>query len=668
MRKLQFVAFFLIIVFSAQAQKYELGEVTKQELEQKSHPQNPDAGAAILFSKGVTYMTFSEQDGFELVTEVDTKIKIYTKEGYEWANKIIPFYYSDSDNEVVDVSKAVTYNLADGAIKKTKLKSEGEFTEQTNRFWKQKKIVMPDVKEGSIVEYKYTIRSPFIHVFPEWKFQEAIPVDYSEYTTKIPEYFTFAPNFRGYLVPKVAKSFERKKYTYTTKERSSKGVVKTTFSNNDIEYSESVTKYILTNLPALKGEQFVNNIDNYTSSIEHELSMTQYPNSPIKTYSATWESVAKTIYDNDDFGSELKKTGYFEKDIDGLLAGKTAPQEKAYAIFDYVKDKMNWNSYYGYACHDGVKKAYNDKVGNVAEINLMLTAMLRYAGLDAYPVLISTRSNKIALFPNRTAFNYVIASVVVNNQVVLLDATSKSALPNLLPVRCINWFGRLIKKDGTSVEIPLIPQTSSKEVITILAKIDEQGKVSGKARDQYFDYNAYSFRENYGNVNKDSYVEKMEGNYNGIEINNYKVTNEDLSKPVVEEYDFLHNNITDVIGGKIYFNPMLFLAQTESPFKQEKREYPIDFIYPRQDKYMFTITIPEGYMVESAPQSIAIAMEGNTMSFKYNVVAQNNQLQLNVVMDINQPLISNEYYQGLKDFFQKMIEKQTEKVILTKKV
>ena len=237
-----------------------------------------------------------------------------------------------------------------------------------------------------------------------------------------------------------------------------------------------------------------------------------------------------------------------------------------------------------------------------------------------------------------------------------------------MPVRCINWFGRLIKKDGTSVEIPLIPQTSSKEVITILAKIDEQGKVSGKARDQYFDYNAYSFRENYGNVNKDSYVEKMEGNYNGIEINNYKVTNEDLSKPVVEEYDFLHNNITDVIGGKIYFNPMLFLAQTESPFKQEKREYPIDFIYPRQDKYMFTITIPEGYMVESAPQSIAIAMEGNTMSFKYNVVAQNNQLQLNVVMDINQPLISNEYYQGLKDFFQKMIEKQTEKVILTKKV
>ena len=58
-----------------------------------------------------------------------------------------------------------------------------------------------------------------------------------------------------------------------------------------------------------------------------------------------------------------------------------------------------------------MRKAYKDKTGNVAEINLMLTAMLRYAGINANPVLVSTRSNGIALFPNRTAFNYVIAAV-----------------------------------------------------------------------------------------------------------------------------------------------------------------------------------------------------------------------------------------------------------------
>jgi hypothetical protein len=63
----------------------------------------------------------------------------------------------------------------------------------------------------------------------------------------------------------------------------------------------------------------------------------------------------------------------------------------------YVKANVIWNNY-GYSC-DGVKTAYKKiKLGNVAS-NLMLTAMLRYAGLTANPVLVSTRSNGIALFP-----------------------------------------------------------------------------------------------------------------------------------------------------------------------------------------------------------------------------------------------------------------------------
>ena len=167
MKLIKCIALFLITGFSAEAQKYELGEVTKQELEEKMHPQDASAPAAILFSKGHTYFTFSDSEGFQLVTEVEMKIKIYTKDGYDWGTKHIQYYSSDNDRETVDVSKAVTYNLVDGSIKKAKLKSEGEFTEQLNKYWKVKKIVMPEVKEGSIVEFRYTIRSPFIHVFPD---------------------------------------------------------------------------------------------------------------------------------------------------------------------------------------------------------------------------------------------------------------------------------------------------------------------------------------------------------------------------------------------------------------------------------------------------------------------------------------------------------------------
>jgi len=441
---IQLLSLFLLTGLSAQAQKYELGEVTVAELEEKTFATDPSAPAVILFSKGESSMNYSERDGFNLVTEVAMKIKIYTKDGYDWANKIVAFYSSETDRENVTFKKAVTYNLVNGAIKKTKLKSEGEFTEQTNKYWKQKKIMMPDVKEGSIVEFQYTIISPFIHVLPDWKFQETVPVKHSEYTTRIPEYYIFNPNFRGYYSPKVARTSTNRSIVTTSKEREGGAIVtKVTFSTDKTDYLENKVTYSLENLPAMKSERYVNNINNYSASVEHELSIVKYPNQPVKTYSSNWEDVTNTIYKYDGFGPELKKTGYFEDDIQALLSGLNTPAEKTAAIFSYVKSRMNWNQNFGYTCDDGVKKAYTNKVGNAAEINLMLTAMLRYAKLDANPVLVSTRSNKIALFANRTAFNYVIASVELDNKTVLLDATSKSAMPNILPSRAINWMVEL---------------------------------------------------------------------------------------------------------------------------------------------------------------------------------------------------------------------------------
>ena len=670
--RIRLIALFVIVLnhitLHAQEYEYKLGDVTKEELEQTSHPIDKDASAAILFSKAETYMVYSERDGFELVTEVDMKIKIYNKDGYGWANKAISFYDPGSEREEVDVSKAYTYNLEDGKVKRTKLKSEGEFTEEVNKYWKRKKIVMPEVKEGSIIEYRYTITSPHISTFPEWRFQEGIPVNHSKYVTKIPEYFTYTPNFRGYHMPKVTQDKVSRSISITSKSRSEGYVTQTTFSTGKIDYMEAITTYEFENLPAMKSEAFVNNIDNYTASIEHEITMMKYPNSPMKSFSATWEDVAKSIYDKDSFGDELNKTGYFEEDITALISGLKTPEEKMNAIYYYVRDKMNWNEYYGYSCQEGVKKAYKDKVGNTADINLMLTAMLRYAGLNANPVLVTTRSNKIALFPNRDAFNYVIAAVQSGDKTILLDATSKSAMPDILPFRAINWLGRLIKKDGTSNEVALLPTTPSIESIALTATLDADGKLTGQLRDQYFDYNAFSFRESRGSLSEQSCIERIEKNYKGITVENYEITDaKNFEKPVKEQYEFTHTDANiDVIGDKMYISPMLFLTQSENPFKQEKREYPIDFIFPRQDRYMISIALPEGYTVESVPQAISIAMEQNIGSFSYNAVVNNNRIMLRAMLELNYASIPQDYYPTIKDFFQKMIEKQNEKIIITK--
>lgn len=658
----------LFSFISINAQELELGKVSFNELKEISHPKDSSAVAAILYNKGKTFFKYTDADGFTIVTEVETRVKIYKKEGYDWATKAVEYYIGSSPSEQVSFSKAVTYNLVEGKIEKTKLKSEGEFKEKKNKFWGVAKMTMPNVKEGSVIEYKYTIESPFISTFPEWKFQEKIPVNYSEYTTDVPEYYHYNSFFKGFLMPIVTKSSQGRSILTSSKKRNGIHTVSTTFSNDKIEYQSYVVKYVINDIAAVKDEAFVNNIDNYSSSVMHELASENFPNTLPKLYAADWESIVKSIYENENFGGELNKKNYFEEDLNVISAGLTDRNQKMTAIFQFVKERMNWNKYTGYYCNDGVKTAYKQKTGNIAEINLILTSMLQSAGFKARPVLVSTRSNGVAFFPNKSAYNYVIVAVEEGNNVILLDASDKYSLPNQIPFRALNWFGRLIRENGSSETVDLMYKTISKENISLTYKIDEVGVVTGKIFKQYSDYNAQIFRSNYVGLNEQQYLEKLENRSNQIEISEYQRNNEhEIYQPVQENFSFKGNNFCDVVADKIFISPMLFLSPKQNPFDQEKREYPVDFGFPFQDRYNITFEIPQGYEIESIPTAIYLKMqEENICSFKYIIQANGNQIQLSITQDVYVPIVNPNDYQALKEFYKKIIEKQNEKIILKK--
>ena len=661
----------LLIVFSSKAQDFRLGKVSVEELKEKVHPKDSSAVAAVLFEKAENRLVYSQENGFEIELVVRTRMKIYKKEGYDWANKVVRYYLPNSLREVVSFSDAVTYNLIDGKVEKTKLKSDGEFDEVINKYWGQKKITMPNVKEGSVIEYEYTLRSPNIGNPRDWYFQSDIPVNRSEYINCIPEYFVFNTNVKGFIRPKITVEKSNKVIVINSKERVSRGSFSgttTNFASDNIPYVETRTTYFVENMPAVREEAFVNNIRNYTTSLEQELSMTKYPNSMPKVYSTDWDAVVRTIYEYEDFGPELNKTGYFEDDLKVVLTGLNTQEEKINTILTFVKSAVKWNEYYGYSCNDGVRKAYKDKTGNIAEINLMLTAMLRYAGLNANPVLVSTRSNGISFFPNRTAFNYVIAAVENGNDVILLDGSDPLSIPDVLPFRTLNWFGRLIRKDGTSVSVDLMPKKASLALKSINYSFNEKGEVVGKLRSQKTTHNAVRFREEIKGLKEDAYLEKLENNNNKIEITEYLRQNEkEFNLPVVETYSFVGSNLSELIGGKIYINPMLFFTSTQNPFKQESREYPVDFGFPFQDKYAINIQIPEGFKVESLPQSITLTMNENLGVFKYLTSLNGDMIQILVSNQMNSSLVSSEDYIDLKSYYQKMIEKENEKIVIVKK-
>ncbi|TXE17624.1 DUF3857 domain-containing protein [Psychroserpens burtonensis] len=665
------IAVVLLIVCNLQAQNFKFGKVSKEELAEKVHPKDPTANAALLFKRESVRFDYRKGDGFTQVRTIHQRIKIYNKEGFSWATKKVRLYDKmNSESEKLYKLKAYTYNLVDGKVKDDKLKSDGVFDEELNKFWKVKSFTMPNIKEGCIVEFTYEISSPFLAI-DDLELQYTIPINVLEVLVKTPEYFIYNKvlNPQTTYLPKIEESSSTKSesITNTSISNGSLGSRNSDTSVSQFTINENVIKVNETDIPALKDEPFVDNLGNYQAKLKLELTAIKYPNEPYKNLSSSWDAVTKTIYKSDDFGEQLDRSGYYEDEIDALTANLESNAQKAFAIYNYVKVKVKWNGFYGYSTDAGVRKAYKEGVGNVGDINLMLVSMLRYAGIIANPVLISTKSHGIPLFPTRDGFNYVICFVEDEDIMSLLDATGDNATFNTLPIRDLNWQGRVIRENGSSTWIDLTPRKVSRDITGLNIKINSDLSAEGKVRSQKFDYIAKSYRDNYADLSTEAYIKVLEKDKGEVLISNLEVEGEDsLLEPIKITYEYTMDNALEEIGDKLYFSPLLFLNTQENPFKQDERKLPIDLMYPMSDKYMINIMLPEGYDVEYLPENQALDFANKTGEFKYLVNQNGRFLQVNVELNINASLILPENYTFFKQFFAQAMEKESEKIVLKK--
>jgi hypothetical protein len=649
----------VLIFFNANAQNLEFGKVSKEELLEKSHKIDSSAVAAILFKKVKTTFKYTIANGFSMVTEFAIRIKIYKKEGLKWADFEIPYYvgYEKLADEVVTILNASTYNIVNGKIIKEKVSGESKFQENTNEFWKTKKITFPNVKEGAIIELKYQYKSENLSELPVFQYQYKIPVNYAQYVTEIPPFFLYNVVQLGF----VKVSHEGKIEPVAIRYDNENG------QTEYLNYQQVKTKYEVINVPQLLEEDYVKNMNNYYSKLAHELKTVQFPNQPPKQIASTWESVALSIFEAEEFGGELNKSDYFINDLKRVVNNPDSMESRLKLIFDYVKNKMNWNGELGFFTKNGVVSANNENSGNVAEINLMLIAMLKMGGIDAKPILLSTKANGVTLFPNKSKFDYVIASVILNGKKYLLDATCKYCSINNIPLRDLNDKGRLINKDGSTSEIDLISDYNSVNQMTISYKIDSAGEVTGKVVNSYFDFEALKFRENYFGTSQETLIENIEKKYSGFEIENYELVNDKLvDEPVYEKYTIKNKNFGEILGDRIFFSPMLCFGLVKNPFKQDNRQFPVNFLYPSKSKYLININIPKGYKIETLPESISIGINQKQATFDFYISSNAEQITINSNLDLNSTNIPAEEYDNLKNLFKLIIEKQTEKIVLKK--
>lgn len=651
----------------------KFGKVSKEELAMTVYEKDSSAEALILFDIGETDFDYNQQQGFQMVFKRHVRIKILNEDGFDLANFKLELYHNNGNREKLSGLKAVTYNLENGKIKKIKLDKKNIFDIEDTKNLDFKKFSLPSIKVGSVIEVSYTITSDFFYNLQKWNFQYSIPSVWSEYTVQIPEYFRYNRIGKGYLPYTLNENERRTDYILLTSKERTIGVgnnknLKNKISTDKIQFFKDCYKLAVKDAPALEREAFMLSPDNYISGIEFELSQIQYPNRKPTNYAKSWESITDNLIENSSFGGQLKMIGFTSEVVENVKSKTENQYQQIKMLYEYVKDNYSWNGRTGVYTTKSLRKTFKDKVGNSSDLNLLMVALLKEAGFNVNPVILSTRNHGLLniVNPSVSQMNYVIALVKFDDKDILLDATDPDCKLGILPPRCINDKGRVISKTN-SRWINLEP--TDQYALTVYAdmKIDEDA-IDGSVVINSKDYAAYRLRKSYKKFNNENeYIADFESNNPGIKINEFNILNIDsIQKPVQYQFSNVSIDSYDNLGNMIYFNPVVFDRIEENPFKLEERSFPIDFNYKYNQRYIFNYTIPEGYFVEEMPKSVQYELPNNKAIYKYIIKQIGNKVTLTMLFNINKRQFLPEDYNLIKDLYNNIISKETEQIILKK--
>ncbi|MEM8900345.1 MAG: DUF3857 domain-containing protein [Bacteroidota bacterium] len=652
----------------SQPKSKKFGKVDDDLVRMKTYEADPDAEAVVTYNYGRAFLPISGAK-WQIEYVYHKRIKVLTEAGLSYADFEIPYYAKDGHESVFKI-KGITHSIDEnGKITKVPLEKKDIYTEDVNGSVKKVRFSMPQVTVGSIVEVSYCLNSLTTYNLKRWYFQEMIPVMYSEYVTKIPEWFTYRPSFRGYLGitdKKETNYSESVNRTYTTQAQN--GSTRMGMSNAQVSGSETV--FIMENVPAFVEEQYSTTATDYLSSLEFQRQTENIPGRTFKTVISTWEELAKELRELESFGRVIKPLGTYKKQLEGVeLEGKTNI-EKAAMVFDQVRNSITWNDSYGMFVRNSVGDVFKKGEGNSGEINLIMTGMMKAAGLNAYPVLISTRRHGIMRkdYPIISQFNHVITLVDIGEGWVTLDAVSKILDFGVLPVNDLNRAGLLITDEAVEW-IDIKPVSHYKHVASVIASIDDdQLKLGVRVQDK--GYSGANSRVLYNKKDKkcEEFLQAfLEDGFTEMEIDTAWVKEYSSKTGFVAGGDVYTSDFINQAGDFIYVEPMMNEAMEENPFKLEKRMYPVDIPAPIDETYTLMLTIPEGYEVAELPAATKVVTPDKSASFMYQAGNMGQVVQLQARLKIDKTLFLPDEYEGLKSFYDHVVKKQAEQIVLKRK-
>ncbi|MEJ5995865.1 DUF3857 domain-containing protein [Pedobacter sp. Du54] len=646
---------FILLLLDAKAQNFRFGDITNNDYVINRNTIDSNANAIVIQEFGRSTMQLNEADNrLHLIFDYHVKLKIFNKDGYRQGNIIIPLYKGENQEEFITEIKASTYNYNAGSFEETIMDKKSIFSEKRTKYIELTKFTLPNLKDGSIIEYSYRLESPNIFNYKSWNFQTDIPKISSLYEVNIPAIYNYNVLLRG-------------PYKLSDqKVELSKECLRLQGTNIDC----SKISYLMTKIPAFIEEDYMTAASNFKSAIYFELSDMQRIDGSRQSYTKSWKDVDYELTSAPNFGSQMKRKDLFKDVMPSLLKNANTDLDKAKTIYSDIKKRLKWNNYYGMHSEGNIKAALENRSGNVADINLSLIAALSAANLDAEAVILSTRDKGMVnkLYPVLTEFNYVIAKVNIGTESYLLDATEPLLPFGLLPIRCINDQGRVINLKKPSYWIDLKASQKSVTSYVLDGVLTKDGKIKGTIITYNLGYDAFNKRtaiKKYNSV--EEYVEKLDEQMPYLNITGEEISNIDsLDLPLTEKYEVEFSAHNSNNASQLYLNPFFINRITKNPFNLNERTYPVDLGTANDERIMINISLPEKYELLESPKDLAISLPNNGGKYLLKTVFEDNKLSISQLKQFSKSIYPSEEYLYLKEFYSKIIQNQKTDLLLKK--
>lgn len=582
-----------------------------------------------------------ENDDRSIVAVLDyyVRVKVFDASVQQASVVAIPYYFERGIEEIRDI-KAITHS-PEGS--KTKLAENDVRTININSRYNVKEFTMPNVQDGSVLEYSYQIRRRYIEELPDFFLTHQVPTAVAEINITYPHYLRYdviPVDYSGNLkhqTQEIDTSTVQKIFTIPQPDP----IVKETWTARDI--------------PPVTEEAYISSIDDYRGKLKFKLSEFGNPRQMLEN---SWDFVVAELRRNQNLLQKIadnKQAYALGADIANQLNNKASAQD---SIFRYLNERVNYNESRTPFSNMTDAEVLAGELADQAGINQTLTAMLRGAGIEAYPLLISTREfGQIdRSFPSFFQFNGQLVYSEISGQSYFMDASFAHSQPNLIPITTYNENGLMLKEDSYEwTEIK--PAKSKFDIsITINGELDREGNLSGSISSKSLGYPAQVIRQKYSNGERANSIisEAVFDGYSSGKLDSPELGNVgSYEQPIIMNTKFLLEDYATSFSNGLEFRPMVVGFLMSNPFNNGSRDLPVTLDAPEKLDLVYNIKIPDGFTFDEGAENRSVQLPGASFTESYDT--DGKTLRYEFYIDISKKRFEPEMYPQLLDLYERWV-------------